>query len=342
MNYLLFIYFLFSLTNLFGQVPFSEDIETESSNINIIRNSIYKVYKETYKYNDSIWYSVSFIDDTTQLNTEGWKLRNGRHLGIWKEFNREGELMYTWNHDKHTCIVNPKLFPYHEDLKKMKLIADNMIIQAYGREFMDKHIIFNFKCFAYNRYKIKYNWSTDSTWTEDYLGSWTEPLKCKPNSFLLRYEVRLNSNDEKSIELGIYLDEFGNYVPSADDWTNNYGFEKINITNKKFIINKDYAIEIAKLNGLLETDNSKISEFLFWENFKKQEYFNGQFRYYIAALIKQEEYSKGAERKGVINRFQVFVFNPWTGEFVEKKKMKSIREWGKLSGHSTGLLNDKD
>lgn len=263
-------------------------------------------------------------------------------MGTWKEFNRDGELMFTWNHDKHTCKVNPKLYPYHGILEKMKKKADKMIIDAYGTEFMDKHIIFDFDCYAYKKYKTKYSWNNDSTWTKDYLGSWTEPMESKPNSFLLRYEVRLNPADEKSIELGICLDENGNYVPSDDDMSNNYGFERVSDKNKEFIINKTTAIEVAREKGLTETDYTKISEFLFWENFKNQTFYNGCFRYYIAVLQKQEEYKKGEERQGVINRYQVYIFNPWTGEFVEKKRMKSVREWGKVSGYSTGLLNDKE
>lgn len=325
-----------------GQPPFEEDIETDSSNIEIIRNSVYRVYTETFKKSDSVWYNVTYIDDSTQLNTEGWKLKNDRLLGTWKEYNRKGQLMYTWDHDKHTCVVNPKLFPYSGTLEKMKQVADKMIIDAYGKEFMDNHVVFDFDCYAYHKYKGKFDCCKDSMWTDDYLGSWTEPIKSKPNSFLLRYEVRLNPTDEKFIELGICLDDKGNYVPSEDDVWNNYGFELIKPGNKKFILNKSNAITLARSYGLTETDSGKINEFLFWENFRKQEFYNGQFRYYITQLVDKIDYKKSEDRQGIIYKYVVFVFNPWTGEFVEKKKMKSIREWGKMSGHSTGLLPDDD
>ncbi len=224
----------------------------------------------------------------------------------------------------------------------MKLVADSLIIVAYGKKFMNEHVIFNFNCYAYNKHKTKYDAIEDSMWTEDYLGSWTEPMKSKPNSFLFRYEVRLNPKDEKSIELGICLDEKGNYIPSSDDTWNNYGFELVKPENKEFVLNKYMAMTLAQKNGLKEMDANKIDEFLFWENFKKQEFYNGRFRYYIAELIDQISYKKGEERQGIIYKYQVFVFNPWTGEFIEKKKMKAIREWGKVSGHSTGLIPDSD
>jgi hypothetical protein len=342
MKNLYFIALLFLSASANGQQPFEENIETDSSNINIIRNSVYRVYTETFKKKDSVWYNVTYIDDTTKLNTEGWELKNGRRLGTWKEYDRGGNLLFTQNHDKHTCVVNPKLFPYHKTLEKMKQTADKMIIDAYGKQFMDKHIVFNFDCYAYNKYKTKFGCCEDSMWTEDYLGSWTEPMTSKPNSFLFRYEVRLNPTDEKSIELGICLDEKGNYVPSEDDMTNNYGFEEIKNQRKNFIIDKTKAIETARKVGLKETITSKIDEFLFWENFRKQKYYNGQFRYYIAELVEQKEYKKSEQRQGIVYRYMVYVFNPWTGEFIEKKKMKAIREWEELSGSSTGLLPDND
>jgi hypothetical protein len=342
MKNILITILLISSFSVFGQKPFREEFETDSSKIEIIRNSVYRIYEETYKNNDSIWYGVTYIDDTLKLNTEGWKLKNGRYLGIWKEFNSEGELMYTWNHDKHTCVVNPKHYPYHQILESMKQITDSLLVVEYGQEFIEKHIVFDFNCYAYNKYRTKYTWSQDSLWTEDYLGSWTEPLKSKPNSFLFRYEVRLNPLDEKYIELGICLDAKGNYVPSSDDMSNNYGFELVKPGKKNFLLNKVKAIEIARRNGMKETDSNKIDEFLFWENFKKQQYYNGQFRYYITELIEKKEFTKSEDRQGIEFKYLVYVFNPWTGEYVEKKKMKSVKEWEKLSGYSSGLLPDNE
>ncbi|UZR99759.1 hypothetical protein [Chondrinema litorale] len=41
-------------------------------------------------------------------------------------------------------------------------------------------------------------------------------------------------------------------------------------------------------------------------------------------------------------KFDVYIFNPWSGEFIEKKKMKSIREWERRSGSATGLILDEN
>lgn len=342
MKFLVSIAIFLSITSAYGQKPFREIIETDSSKIEITRNWIYQVYEETYKRKDSVWYSVSFIDDTTKLNTEGWQLKSGKHIGTWKEYNRDGNLLYTWDHDNHTCIVNPELYPYHHILEKMKTIADSLIIAAYGKEFMDNHIVFEFNCYAYNHYKSKFGCCEDSMWTHEYLGSWTEPMRSKPNSFKFRYQVRLNVTDENSIELGMDLDSLGNYIPTSDDFWNNYGFELVNSKNKMFVLDKTKAIAIAAENGLVLTDSSKIDEFLFWENFKKQEYYNGQFRYYISDLIGQETYQVSKERQGIKYKYMIYIFNPWTGEFVEKKRMNSVREWENGHGLSTGLKPDNE
>ncbi len=317
-----------------AQPPFRQIIETDSSKIEIIRNSVYRVYEETYKYKDSVWRSVSFIDDTTQLNTEGWSSKN-EYLGVWKEYNRTGQLMYTWDHDQGTCKVDPKFYPFHNLLEKMKLRADELIIDVYGREFVKEHVKFDYACSAYHGHIEKFG--DDSLWTNDYLGSWTEPLQGRPNSYTFSYEVRMNKKDKHFIELVISLDSNGKYVTK-----DNYGFEKIKSDTKKFVINKDKAIFIAKQKGLVVNDSNDILEFLTWENFRKKDFYNGRFVYYISNLRKKESYERSPDRKGIIFRYDVYCFSPWTGEFIEVKKMKSRKEWGGISGHSTGLIPDND
>ena len=313
----------------FGQKkPFREIIETDSSKIEIIRNSVYRVYEETFKNNDSVWYNVTYIDDTTQLNTEGWKTKSGKYLGTWKEYNRKGDLMYSWDHETGVCNVNMSLYPYHDLLEKMKSIADSFIISVYSKEFFDRHVRFDCDCSAYDK--------------DGYVGSWTEPIKRKPTEFLFRYSVKLNTSDWYPEMIGINLDSLGNYIPSIDDTWNRYGFENVKGDKKTFNIDINKAAEIAKSYGLVVSDTSEISEFLTWENFKKQTFYNGQFRYYITELTSKTEYTEGTDRKGIIFRFNVYSFNPWTGEFIEKKKMKSRKEWGPVSGHTTGLMPDNE
>lgn len=327
--------------SIFSYGQWSEQkIDTDSSEISIVRNSVYRVYKEIYKYKDSIWYSVSYIDDTTQINTEGWLRKPWKYTGIWKEYAKNGEWMYTKDYDKGTYEVNPELYPYSDLLEKMKLKADSLVINTYSKDFYDKYVRFEFESYAYYAHWITIG---DETFiTKDYLGSLTEPLKGKPNSYKFRYEVRLAPNDKKSIEIGIDLDSLGNYEPSKDDFWNNYGFEEVIGDKKTFLLDTLVAKQIAIKNGLKVCDTCIISEFLTWENYKNRTFYNGKFCYYIIEQTSKTEYKEGKDRQGIIYRFNVYSFNPWTGEFIEKKKMKSRSEWGPNSGHSTGLLPDND
>jgi hypothetical protein len=217
-----------------------------------------------------------------------------------------------------------------------------MIIEAYGSRFFEKHVVFDFNCYAYKRYREKFVASNDSVWTEDYLGSWTEPLTSKPNSFLLRYTIKLDPADEEGVEMGICLDESGNYVPSSDDKTNNYGFEKRGSIDSGFVLKLGEAMRKARESGLATTDTSKLSGFLYWENFKSESYYNGRFRYYLLELREETKYQASERRKGILRRYNVYVFDPWTGYLENKKKMKSFTEWEVWSGSSSGLLPDND
>jgi len=321
-KFLLTFFTLISGLSVFGQFS-RENISTDSSEIEIIRNSVYHIYEEIYKNKDSIWHSVHFIKDTTRLNTEGWKRKSGKRLGIWKEYNFNKQLLFTRDYDNAICEVNKKLFPHHEKLERMKKMADSLIISNYSQEFYDNHVRFDFNCYAYDK--------------DGYVGSWTEPMKRKPTEFLFRYQVRLKNSEWQSGMIGINLDEKGNYIPSHDRFNNN-GFEKLNSKSRTFEIDKTKAISIAKKHGL---KGENVSEFLKWERFNKATFYDGQFRYYIAELTDQIDEIKKEGRSRITYKLNVYSFNPWTGEFLETKKMKQIKEWGKDSGFTSDLLPDE-
>ncbi|WP_417861501.1 hypothetical protein [Winogradskyella sediminis] len=179
-KFLLTFFILISGLSVFGQFS-RENISTDSSEIEIIRNSVYHIYQENFKDKDSVWRSIHFIKDTTRLNTEGWAKKSGQRIGIWKEFNFDKQLLFTRDYDNAICDVNRKLFPHHEILDRMKKKADSLIISNYSQEFFDSQVRFNFNCSAYDK--------------DGYVGSWTEPMKRKPTEFLFRYQVRLKNSD---------------------------------------------------------------------------------------------------------------------------------------------------
>lgn len=255
------------------------EFETDSSNVELIRNSLYKTWQETYKYKDSVRFITWFIDDTTQVHYEQWAKKNNERFGVSREFKKDGTIMYEWNHDKGICEVNKQFYPYYDMLEDMKKKADSLIIATYSQYFFDNHVRFNFNCTAYNGKWKEYSWSEEKQWILDYSGTWTEPMKSKPNSFLFRYDVKLDKSDWYQDMIGIKLDSLGNYVPSHDRW-NNYGFEKVETKNGSFFIDKEQAIKIASQYGLKADNESEVSEFLTWERFNKAEFYDGQFSSY--------------------------------------------------------------
>ena len=322
-NILLAFFALFSGLSVFGQFS-REKISTDSSEIEIIRNSVYHIYQESFNNKDSVWRSVHFIKDTTRLTTEGWAKKSGHRIGVWKEYNFNKQVLYTRDYDNAICEVNKKLFPHHGILEGMKKTADSLIISNYSQEFFDNQVRFNFNCYAYDK--------------DGYVGSWTEPMERKPTKFLFRYQVRLKNSDWQSEMIGINLDENGNYIPSHASF-NNYGFEKLNSENRTFEIDKTKAISIAKEHGL---EGENVSEFLKWERFNRATFYDGQFKYYIAELSDQIDEVNKEGRSRITYKFNVYSFNPWTGEFLEKKKMKQLKEWGKNSGFTSDLLPDEE
>lgn len=106
---------------------------------------------------------------------------------------------------------------------------------------------------------------------------------------------------------------------------------------------KQISIDKAKQFGLVENDTIKAFTFLSWQfnKDKKLELFNGHFTYNVAINTKTIKHEPKGGRNRIEYKFDVYVFNPWTGQYIEKQKMKSYREWEELSEQTTGLMPDK-
>jgi len=235
--------------------------------------------------------------------------------------------MYTWDHERDICEVNRAIYPYFDLLEKMKAKADSMIIATYSKEFFENHVRFNFHFSAYDK-------------GGGYVGTWTEPLQGKPTQFLFRYDVKLKTSGWYTDMMEFELDSVGKYIPGRGLWSN-YGFENVKSQRRTFEIDKNKAVEIAKEKGFVSTASNEVSEFLFWEKYKTYNFYNGEFRYYITLLTEEIKDIKKRGRSSIVYKYDVCSFNPWTGEFIEMKKMKRIKEWEKLSGSTSGLMPDE-
>lgn len=205
----------------------------------------------------------------------------------------------------------------------MKQKADTYISAIYGRKFLTNNAIWNVQTSAI------YN-ATES-------GDWTDHFAKKPTKFLFRYDVKLDSKHVYPELIEFELDANGNFIPNESEEV--FGFEKRStISTNGFALAYNTAIEIVKKKSGLS--NQQLTGFLKWESFKKPSLYNGQFRFYVTVKTGSVKDIHPKGRSSVTDQFDIYSFNPWTGNFIEKKKMKSIKSWEELSGNSTGLIPD--
>jgi hypothetical protein len=213
-------------------------------------------------------------------------------------------------------------------LDKIKSKADSIVIKTYGPDFYKKFVKWAFgQCFIY--------------FAEGGGAKWTDTTTRKPISFLIRYDIQYDQEHLYDDMIEFDLDENGAF--EGNKYEDIYGFEKLTPGSPRtFTLTHAKAIQFAKQKGLVETDTTKAEAFLYWENFKTNNFYNGHYRYYVIIKTRTIKEILPQGRSSITDKFDVYVFNPWTSAFIEKKKMKAIHSWEKMSGSNTGLLPDKE
>lgn len=279
-----------------------------------------KVRHDEYYYNDS-----RILESNTS-----YKLPNGELTGVSRKYNRKGELEYVQDHDKGTwVVVRFDNYPYYDILVKIKSKGDSLIEANYGKEFLAKHVV----------------WSPEGSafYNDEGAGeSWYEYQRWKPSQFLLRYSIRLSTEEIYDEQIEVSFDSTGEVIFPFDKFDDVKGFDSAGIGNG-LNISKNDAIEKAKKNGLMETDSTKAFTFLTWKynNEAKKELHNGHFVYSVAIVTKSIHSKLPHNRNRIEYKYDVYSFNPWTGVFLGRQKMKAYEEWEALSGLSTGLMPDE-
>lgn len=286
-----------------------------------------RVVKTFVKNSNSIYHEY-FHNGTTQLESTTFYDTLDKPKGIFKQYSNEGELDYTFDYDSGQWTVhNRKDYPYYDLQLKLKWAADSLISKMYGLEFLKKHAI----------------WCVLGSWIHnaDESGIWTDKFKEKPTRFSFSYNIQLDSIHRYDELIHFELDEKGRLVPNPE--AEGYGFENVpSYLKGQFKITYENAIEKSKELGLVEDDTTKAIGILRWEDFKKEKIFSGQFRFYVMIQTKIIEILIPKGRSSRTIKYDIYSFNPWTGEFVEKKKMKSIYSWESMSGSGSGLIPDNE
>ena len=179
------ILILITLISVNGYCQYSKvTFETDSTEVELVKNSEYRIWEETYKNKDSVFYSVRYIKDTTKIHTEGWFNKKEQYLGKWSEHKIDGTWLYTIDYTNHSWKYNKEEFKYQPFKDAIKTKADTILQGIFGKEFFDNNIAFNFDGHSYIG-----KWETFDTgtfWMQDkYLDDWTKPVHQKPNSFVI-------------------------------------------------------------------------------------------------------------------------------------------------------------
>ena len=271
-----------------------------------------------------------YYNDTTipQVNYS-YKLPSERLTGVTKHFNAQGELEYTQDHDKGTWeVVKNDHYPFYPTLVKMKQNADSLLVATYGAKFFKEHILWTPGTSAW--YDSK---SNGANWCAYEIGS--------PKRFLLTYAIKMTEDEAYDDQIEIQLDSTGHLFFPFGQYNTIKGFQHIG-TSDIFMLNKKSAIEKATALGLMETETKKAFTFLGWKYTEPPvaEMFNGEFVYNVAFNTRKVTQTISNSLTRVVYKYDVYLFNPWTGEFMEKIKMKSFKEKGTKPGMPPDLLPD--
>jgi hypothetical protein len=251
-----------------------------------------------------------------------------RRIGEWSTYDKKGALIKKENFDNRTySVFKNEYYPFKPLLDKIKAQADSLVIIVYGKNFFETQTRWNLRSSYFN-----FSGGRGS--------SWTDTTTVKPQTFLLRYDIQFDGHlYERMIEFE--LSDSGHFI--GNKYEQIFGFEKLSDSSPKiFSLSHKKAIFLAKQHGLVENDTAKAEAFLKWDGLKTENFYNGYYRFYVVIKTGSNKDIRPNSRSSITDKFDVYVFNPWTTEFIEKKKMKAVRSWEKMSGSSTGLLLDNE
>jgi hypothetical protein len=250
-----------------------------------------------------------------------------RRIGLWYKYDEKGSLIRIENFDDRSyTIFKKEFYPFKSLLDRIKAQADSLVITVYGMDFFKTHARWNLRSSGFN-----FGGGRGS--------SWTDTTTLKPETFLLRYDIQLDAQlYERMIEFE--MDEQGRFI--GNRYEQIFGFEKLSpASSPTFVLTHEKAVFLAKQQGLLETGTTKAKAYLTWEGLKTENFYNGYYRFYVIIKTGAINNIRPEARSSITDKFDVYIFNPWTTEFIGKKKMKRVHSWEQFSGNNTGLLPDE-
>nr|WP_294942278.1 hypothetical protein [uncultured Mucilaginibacter sp.] len=292
----------------------SSVIETsyhEAYNYILILNNLKKSTKSYYK---------ELYFDSRKLKETGTFL-DGEYYNIRKEYWPSGKPKSIIDYTKGKILYYDKrAYPYFGYQNQIKFKADSILKRIYSEDFFREHLVWDI--------------GHSTIYSDMYPGDWIEKLPHKPSRFLLRYLVIYN-NARYPEMISFELNSDGQLINKESA----IGIESPPPNYpRNFKLTPEKALLLAKQRGLAETPLNKGYSILVREI--QQPAQKGHFNIYVTIKTGSIKDINPKGRSTQIDKFDVYVFNPWTGDFIEKKKMKNIKGWEQMSGSSTGLISD--
>jgi len=285
---------------------------------------------KTFDANSTVVLYEYFYTGTTQLESSGTYTLSGAPVGITKTYAKDGTLNYMLDFDKgEWTVYNKEVYLFCEIQHKIKMKADSLVARLYGPDILKENLVWDImESYMYNK---------------NAAGRWTDQFKSQPTSFLITYNAKLDNQHKYHNVLRLRFDEKGNLLP---DSLNTYLDCEEGQKNWKggFRLSYNNVLLECKKLGLIELESTKIQHDLKWENFEYSPDIQNQFRFYLTVQTKVIEEIVPEGRCSRTTKYDRYSFDPLTGNFLEKKKLKIFEYWtgNRQNVGMTGFVPDKD
>jgi hypothetical protein len=300
----------------FGQFEL-QTIPTDTSSIEVVKNDTYIIRTETYTFKDSIHYVCYFLEDSI-LHQEGWYNKDRNMIGKWSNYAPSGVWLNTINYDQGTWEYNKSLYPFQTLLDSMKLKADSILEEVYGKAFFKNNIRFKFSGYTYLG-----EWETyldGKFWMQKkHLGRWDEPISEKPNTFVLDYGFCLDEQHFYRDKIRVSLDSLGRLV--LEDCEIDFEHKKKS-RHERFEITFNSAFELCRNNGLVQIDSLKVKSTLCCPYINKNIGY-GDFYFEILQHYDHKVLGDCSKPCILVDYYHVWRIDPWTSKIILNKKMKT-------------------
>lgn len=300
--------------------PIGVEVKTDSS---VIRTNTYEDMNSVREFNelDSLdrTYYKEFYFNTHRLKEQG-VFEDGYCVGVWRYYDNKGKLYKEIDFETgHKTLFGGRTEPFDDIFIEMKSKGDSTLRSFFGSGFFESHI-------QWDPNRSYYYSQNDS-------GNWFEIPSEKPERFLLRYFVKLDSKNKYST-IEFELNRKGRIISGEET----LGLKQCN-SGCKFSVDYSKAIEVAKQNGL-KLGDKKHYVYLSWTKSmtsKTRSDFVGDYELVVADFINREK--QGVNR--IIDHFDAVVINPWTGHFLRRTKFENVGHVHEYSSSSSGLRESK-